>query len=117
MGHISVAKGWNSRVICAWLGEVCYKQWLETEFPEDELVLLAHAMYLASVGTRIVAVLILHFFDFFKVRIDPDLLQLDRLIRGPTFPCTPLYVSERPDSCHLVAYCIDIIVETPKLQP
>ena len=42
-------KGWNSRVVCAWLSEVCRQAWLQSEHPDEELVLLAHAMPLHPV--------------------------------------------------------------------
>ena len=41
--HLS-CKGWNSRIVAAWLSEVCYKAWVEAVRPDDELTLLAHAM-------------------------------------------------------------------------
>ena len=37
-------KGWNSRVVSAWLGDVCDNAWSSMRFPDDELTLLAHAM-------------------------------------------------------------------------
>ena len=38
------AKGWNSRVLCAWLAEVSEHAWNSMESPDEELVLLTYAM-------------------------------------------------------------------------
>ena len=42
------AKGWNSRVLCAWLADVCGHVWHSAAHPDEELTLLSHAMLLSS---------------------------------------------------------------------
>ena len=39
-------KGWNSRIVCAWLAEICESTWTSARYPDGELTLLAHAMLL-----------------------------------------------------------------------
>ena len=42
------SKGWNARVLCAWLSEVCLATWNASAGDDEELLLLTHAMLLAS---------------------------------------------------------------------
>ena len=47
-GAYMSSKGWNARVLCAWLSEVCLATWNASAGDDEELLLLTHAMLLAS---------------------------------------------------------------------